>query len=415
MVFTLLKDELYRRVLIFDGAMGTQLIQNGLKEDECPDLWSVTRQDVVASIHRQYFEAGSDCVETNTFGANREKLKKYGLENEVENINKCAVKLAKEVAKEYSGYVGLSVGPTGRLFTPSGDLSFDEAERIFYEQILSGIQAGADFVSIETMSDIKEAKAAFFAYKKAKEEAKRDIPCLVSLTFEQNKRLLMGTSPEVAAYYFSVIGCDIVGANCSGGAMQLLEVIKQMQGFSFVPLSVKPNAGLPKVVDGKTVYESCIPEFVNLADEFVESGVRLYGGCCGTNPEYIRAISKVLKGKEALFESSTQKRFITSIYSLLDISQKFSVYEFKLTNDFSAEAVFELAGLEEDAIFVDIDENVEPEVLKEFLIESQDFSKKPYIFNIETRSHADVIEKYYFGVYGVVGNIHGKSAVKVQI
>jgi len=411
----LLKDELYRRVLIFDGAMGTQLIQNGLKEDECPDLWSVTRQDVVSSIHRQYFEAGSDCVETNTFGANREKLKKYGLENEVENINKWAVRLAKEVAKEYGGYVGLSVGPTGRLFVPSGDLSFDEAERIFYEQILSGIQAGADFVSIETMSDIKEAKAAFFAYKKVKEVLKKDIPCLVSFTFEQNKRLLMGTPPEVAAYYFSLIGCDIVGANCSGGAIQLLEVIKQMQGFSSVPLSVKPNAGLPKVVDGKTVYESCIPEFVNLADEFVENGVRLYGGCCGTNPEYISAISKVLKGKEVSFESGIQKKFITSIYSLFDISQKFSFYEFKLTNDFSSETIFELMGLEEDAIFVDIDENVEPEVLKEFLIESQDFSKKPYVFDIKTKSHADVIERYYFGVYGTVSSIHGKSAVKLQI
>ncbi|WP_235374660.1 homocysteine S-methyltransferase family protein [Caldicellulosiruptor naganoensis] len=409
------KSEVYKRVLIFDGAMGTQLIQNGLKEDECPDLWSVTKPEVIAKIHRDYFEAGSDCVETNTFGANREKLKKYELEHEADKINKAAVLLAKDVAKDFGGYVGLSVGPTGRLMSPSGDLDFDEAEEIFYEQILAGIEAGADFVSIETMSDIKEAKAAFFAYKRAKEKIQKDISCLVSLTFEENKRLLMGTPPEAAAYFFSFIGADLVGANCSGGAKQLLDVIKSMEKFSFVPLSTKPNAGLPKMVDGRIVYEDCIFDFEALAEDFIKSGVRLYGGCCGTNPKYIEAIAKAVKGKEVLFESKAEKKFITSIYSILDVSSKFSIYKFKLTNDFSQEDTFELVGVEEDAILVDIDENIEPEVLKSFLLESQDFSKKPYIFNIKTKDQADLIDRYYFGVYGTVSNLCGSNGIKVGI
>ncbi|WP_241765452.1 homocysteine S-methyltransferase family protein [Caldicellulosiruptor morganii] len=409
------KSEVYRRVLIFDGAMGTQLIQNGLKEDECPDLWSVTKPDVIAKIHRSYFEAGSDCVETNTFGANREKLKKYGLEKEVSKINKAAVQIAKEVAAGYGGYAGLSVGPTGRLMAPSGDLYFDEAEEIFYEQILAGIEAGADFVSIETMSDIKEAKAAYFAYKKAKEDTNKDVACLVSLTFEENKRLLMGTPPEAAAYFFGFIGADLVGANCSGGAKQLLDVVKTMGEFSFVPLSTKPNAGLPKIVDGRVVYEDCVADFKSLAEEFVSSGVRLYGGCCGTNPEYIRAIADAFKGKEVLFESRAEKRFITSIYSILDVSSNFSIYEFKLTNDFSQEDTFELVGIDEDAILIDIDENIDPEVLKSFLLESQDFTKKPYIFNITAENQVDVIDRYYFGVYAAVSNLCGIGGVKVKI
>lgn len=411
----LFKNEVYKKVLVFDGAMGTQLIQNGLKEDECPDLWSVTRPEVIAKIHRDYFEAGSDCVETNTFGANREKLKKYGLENEVEKINKAAILLAKGVAKEYGGYVGLSVGPTGRLMRPSGDLDFDEAESMFYEQILAGIEAGADFISIETMSDIKEAKAAFLACKRAKENANKDVACLVSLTFEENKRLLMGTPPEVAAYFFGFIGADLVGANCSGGAKQLLDIIKSMNRFSFVPLSTKPNAGLPKMIDGKVVYEDCIADFESSTEEFIQSGVRLYGGCCGTNPEYIKAIAKLVKGKEALFENRAEKRFITSIYSILDVSSKFNVYEFKLTNDFSQESVFELVGIEEDGILVDIGENVDQEILKNFLLESQDFSKKPYIFNIKTKEQADLIDRYYFGVYGTVSSLCGNSGIKVEI
>lgn len=409
------KDEIYRKVLVFDGAMGTQLIQNGLKEDECPDLWSVTKPEIIAKIHRAYFEAGSDCVETNTFGANKEKLKKYGLENEVEKINKSAVLVAKEVAKEYGGYVGLSVGPTGRLLKPSGDMEFDEAENIFYEQILAGIEAGVDFISIETMSDIKEAKAAFLAYKRAKEYTGKEAFCVVSLTFEENKRLLMGTPPDVAAYFFSFIGADVVGANCSGGAKQLLDVIKSMSQFSFVPLSTKPNAGLPKVVDGKVVYEDCIVDFESLAEEFVENGVRLYGGCCGTNPEYIKAIAKIVKGKEAKFESKAEKRFITSIYSILDTADKFSIYEFKLTNNFSQEYIFELVGIEEDAILVDIEEDIEKRFLKEFLLESQDFSKKPYIFHIKTKDQADLIDRYYFGVYGSVSSLCGSGGIKVEI
>lgn len=408
-------QEIYKRVLVFDGAMGTQLIQNGLKEDECPDYLSLTKPDVIYNIHKAYFEAGADCVETNTFGANRIKLKKYGLEDKVFDINKNAIEIAKEVAKEYRGFVGQSIGPLGELLNPAGMLEFDEAVDIFYEQIAAGFEAGADFISIETMSDVKEAKAAFLAYKKAKSHFNKDIACVVSLTFEQNAHTLMGTPPTSAAYLFSLLGADLVGANCSGGARQLLGIIEKMSGFSFVPLSVKPNAGLPKMVNGKVLYEDCIVDFVNATNEFISNGVRLYGGCCGTNPEYISEIARLIKEKEMAFESNAKKHFISSIYSVLDITKGFNYLEFRLDNDFSIESIYELVGLEEDAILVDIVADTETAVLRSFLLESQDFVKKPYLFNIKSNLQLDVIDRYYFGIYGAVGDLCGVSGVKVSI
>ena len=265
------------------------------------------------------------------------------------------------------------------------------------------------------MSDIKEAKAAFLAYKKAKAAFGKDIACVVSLTFEQNKRTLMGTPPEVAAYLFSLIGADLVGANCSGGAEHLLDVIKAMSCFSAVPLSVKPNAGLPKMIDGKVVYDDCIADFKKAAEDFISYGVRLYGGCCGTNPDYVAAIASLIKGKNMGFESVVDRSFISSIYSLLSIKQKFSYWTFTLSNDFSIDHLYDFVGLEEDAILVDIKDDTEPEIVKNFLLESQDFAKKPYLFNIKSKEQLEIVDKYYFGIYGAVGDFCGVSGIKVVI
>jgi len=270
-------DEIRKKVLVYDGSKGTMLQREGLKGGECAELWNITHPDKVRKVYESYKKAGSDVIQTNTFQGNRIALEAHGLADKLYELNYEGVKLAKEVMGN-DGYVAASIGPTGKLFEPSGDLTFKQAYEIYKEQVKAVIDGGADIINFETFTDIAEIRAAFLAAKDID-----DIPVICSMAFESNGRTLMGTDPYNAAVILSSLGADMVGVNCSLGPEHMLDIVKSMSQAG-IPLSVKPNAGLPKVVDGCTVFDATPDDFASLASEYIKYGARLIGGCCGTFP-----------------------------------------------------------------------------------------------------------------------------------
>jgi len=278
------------KIWVLDGGMGTMLMKKGLNVNYAPELLNVEHPEVLIEIHKEYIEAGADIIETNTFGSNRIKLSHYGLEDRVKELTAAGVKLAKE-ASEGRALVALSVGPTGVFAEPVGDYTFDQLVDVFREQIEAGAEAGADLILIETMSDTKEAKAAVVAAQEV-----CNLPVMVSLTYQEDGRTLLGTPPEVSAAIFEGFGVAAVGANCSLGPESFVEIIKKTASVTETPIIVYANAGLPILKDGKTIYPEPPETFGKYAVEFVKAGANIIGGCCGTTPEHIRAIKEAVKG-----------------------------------------------------------------------------------------------------------------------
>ncbi|MFA9399035.1 MAG: homocysteine S-methyltransferase family protein [Clostridiaceae bacterium] len=280
-----IKSFLENGFLIFDGAMGTMLQKKGLKIGEIPEMYNMLYPDIIEEIHRVYIKAGADIITTNTFGANEIKLKdsKY----EVEDIIQSAVEIAKKAAGD--NYVALDLGPIGKLLEPTGDISFERAYNIFKRQVVAGVKAGCDAILIETFSDIYEAKAAILA---AKENS--SVPVFCTMTFNEDKRTLMGTDPLTMVNILQGLGVDALGINCSLGPKEIMPIVSEILKYSSIPVMVQPNAGLPKVVDGKTVYGINEIEFSDYIIKMAKEGALIFGGCCGTNEKYIKQIKKEL-------------------------------------------------------------------------------------------------------------------------
>ncbi len=290
-------DILKSKILVFDGAMGTQLQEKGLPAGECPELWNLTEPNKIREIHENYLQSGADIITTNTFGATAIRLEEYGLEDKVEIINKAAVEIAKEAVQNAGhGYVAVSIGPTGRLIEPIGDLPFDDAYQLFKEQVVVATNAGADLFIIETMGDLGEMRAALLAVKE-----NSPLPVIASMTFQEDGRTFTGTDPLTAATVLEGLGADIIGVNCSVGPKDLMEVVKELVKSTNLPLLVQPNAGLPKLVKGKTVYDGNPEEMAQYANQFVELGANLVGSCCGTTPAYTKAIATIVTGMTPLW------------------------------------------------------------------------------------------------------------------
>lgn len=279
------KELNFNDFIVFDGAMGTMLQSRGLKAGVLPESYNFTHPDIVESIHSEYAKAGADVITTNSFGANRFKLEGSGLV--VKDVVAQAVKHARNAAGEK--LVALDIGPTGKLMKPQGDLSFEDAYRAFSEQIVAGEEAGADLILIETMSDVYEAKAAVMA---AKENSK--LPIICTMTFEQDGRSLTGTDVLTMVNILQNLGVNALGANCSLGPKEMMQLVEKLVRYSKLPIIIQPNAGLPKIQGGKTIYETGPREFSRYARAMAEKGVTILGGCCGTTPEHIRALNDVL-------------------------------------------------------------------------------------------------------------------------
>lgn len=273
---------------IFDGAMGTMLQNAGLKPGECPEILNIREPEMVRKVHSAYIHSGATIIETNTFGANRIKLSHYGLSGQVDQINKTAVKIAKSAAASSAKVAG-SVSSTGKFIEPLGELTFDMAYETFSEQISSLVRAGVDYILIETIIDIQEMRAALLAAKSV-----TDKPVICQLSFSEDGRTVTGTDAQTAAITLEAMGADIIGANCSLGPAQLLPIVQTLARNSSCPISVQPNAGMPQLIDGKTIFPMSPEEMSRWAPKLIEAGASYIGGCCGTTPAHIEQIHKAV-------------------------------------------------------------------------------------------------------------------------
>ncbi len=288
-----IQNILKKRPLILDGAMGTQLHKHGMLAKVCPEEWCIDNPKILESIHCDYIASGSDVVYSATFGANEYKLKQYGLKD-VYGINKKLAQIARRACGKDTLVAG-DIGPTGKFIHPFGPVAFEDAVSVFKEQVRGLVAGGVDLFVIETMMDIQEARAALLAVK---EEAPGYF-VMVAMTYEQDGRTLNGTDPVSALVTLQSLGADAVGCNCSCGPKEMLKLIKQMQPFAKVPLVAKPNAGMPRLVNGRTVFDMDSKTFAKFAKQFIAAGVGALGGCCGTTPEHIKELKKKVKGLKA--------------------------------------------------------------------------------------------------------------------
>jgi len=278
------RELIEKKTLLCDGPMGTMLQASVLKEGQCPELLNIEKPDDVIAVHKAYINAGADILETNTFGANRVKLSAYGLENQTKKINSTAVDIAKKAAGNNVLVAG-NIGPTGKFLEPVGDLTFGEALEIFTEQISA--LAEVDLFILETFSDIKEIRAAVIAAKSLGET-----PIAALMTFQPDGNTLLGTSPEAAAVTLDALGVDALGTNCGLGPDGVLDVLRRMAAVTELPLVSMPNAGIPRLVDGKTVFPASPDDVARLTEDFLSIGTGIMGGCCGNTPEHIKRLKE---------------------------------------------------------------------------------------------------------------------------
>jgi 5-methyltetrahydrofolate--homocysteine methyltransferase len=277
------------RVLVADGATGTMLQAAGLPEGAAPESWNLTHPEKILDLHRAYLEAGSQIILTNSFGGSRFRLGKKGLEDKVREVNRAAAALAKEAAGQ-EAFVAASMGPTGELMKPLGTLSYVVAVEAFTEQAEALAEGGADAILVETMSDLNEAKAAIEGAKRA-----TDLPILCTMSFDTQRHTMMGVSPRQAAKELWPLGLVAIGGNCGYTLDDMEEVLRQMRAA--VPeatLMAKPNAGLPRLVDGQAVYDVTPQVMAEYALRYAELGTRIIGGCCGNTPAHIKAMATAL-------------------------------------------------------------------------------------------------------------------------
>lgn len=282
-----IREELGRRIIFFDGGLGSLLQEKGLKPGELPETWNLTRPEVLYDIHRAYLDAGADIILANTFGANGFKY------DNLEEIVTAAVVNAKKAVADSGrkAYVALDMGPTGKLLKPMGTLDFEECVSIYADVVRYGAKAGADLILIETMSDTYELKAAVLA---AKENS--NLPVVATVVFDEHHKMLTGATPEVVVALLEGLRVDAIGMNCGLGPKQMKPIFETMARYASIPLVITPNAGLPRSENGKTVYDVGPEEFAEDMEEIINMGAWMAGGCCGTTPAHIKALTERCSG-----------------------------------------------------------------------------------------------------------------------
>jgi homocysteine S-methyltransferase len=305
-----LKEIFGDRPVLCDGAMGTSLYARGVFINRCFDELNISQPELVRSVHEDYLQAGAEIIETNTFGANAIRLRRYGLQDKVAEINQAGARIARAAVAQLadkqagSAWVAGSVGPLGVRLEPLGKVGLDEAQAIFAEQIEGLVAGGVDLLVIETMSALNEAQQAI----RAARAVAPHLPVIAMVTVDEESRCLDGTAPEVAAARLASWGADAVGVNCSTGPAAVLTAIECMAEATDLPLAAMPNAGMPRAVDGRNIY-LCSPEYMaSFARKFHKAGVQFLGGCCGTTPNHIRAMKSFLRASEAQKAAVQQSR-----------------------------------------------------------------------------------------------------------
>jgi len=277
--------------VVTDGAWGSLFLASGLDPGELGDAWNVTHPERVEAVPRAYVEAGSRIILTNTFRSNRITLEAHGLAGKIREINRAGVEISRRAAAGRGASVFASIGPTGKLLV-TGEINREQLLAVYLEQVEILASAGADAIVIETMSDLEEAKAAVEASRKT------GLPVVACIVFDSGKnkdRTMMGVTPEQAAEGLTEAGADVVGANCGQGITGLISICRRLRAATDRPLWIKPNAGLPELVNGRTVYRTNPDEFAGHVPALVEAGAAFVGGCCGTTPDFIRAVARKIR------------------------------------------------------------------------------------------------------------------------
>ncbi len=308
-----IREEMGKRILFFDGGLGSLLQARGLKPGELPETWNLSKPEELIAIHKEYLEAGADIILANTFGANRFKY-----EN-LEEIVTAAVHNAQKAVQECGrkAYVALDMGPTGKLLKPMGTLDFEEAVSVYAQVVKAGVKAGADLILIETMSDTYELKAAVLA---AKENS--DLPVVATVVFDESHKMLTGATPEVVVALLEGLRVDAIGMNCGLGPKQMKPIFEKMARCASIPLVITPNAGLPRSENGKTVYDVTPEEFAEDVEEIIDMGAFFAGGCCGTTPAHIKALTSRCGKKKPLPLVAKDITVVTSYSKAVELGKK---------------------------------------------------------------------------------------------
>ncbi len=319
-----IREKIKNGLFYFDGATGSELQKMGIQPGELPETWNITNRDKIITLGKNYFEAGANAVSANTFGANLMKYDGKSGNFSLDEIVKAAMECAFEAKTKASGdlvqsdkYVGLDVGPLGKLLKPFGNLDFEDAVNYFKETIGLGVKYGAEYILIETMNDLLETKAAVIAARES-----TDIPVFVSNVFDETHKTMTGSGPKVTTTMLNSMRIDAMGANCSLGPDKMLEIVPELYENSKYPVIFMPNAGMPEIIDGKTCYSVDADTFGDYAAEAVKKGARMLGGCCGTTPEHIRQTvlkTRDLKPLPIRYEQSARICSYSKVVSFSDI------------------------------------------------------------------------------------------------
>jgi 5-methyltetrahydrofolate--homocysteine methyltransferase len=287
-------DRLARGPLVSSGAVGTLIQDRGLSPGEISELWNLRQPEEVAAVYRSFFEAGADLIGTNTFGANRIKLKRYGLEELAHPFNLMGAQIARRALPDSCLIFG-SAGPTGELLAPLGSLTEEEVYHAFREQALALAEGGVDVLCFRTMSDLEELKIAIRA---ARENT--DLPIIATMSFaggQKGYRTMMGVDPKTAVLSLRETGAQVIGSNCGQGMEEMIGLMREMRDYDRGYLAAQPNAGKPQLIEGKTIYSQDPQDFASGVGDLLDMGVVIIGGCCGVGPEHIRAVAEVVTGR----------------------------------------------------------------------------------------------------------------------
>lgn len=426
----MLRDRLGKELLFFDGGMGTLLQEKGLQPGELPEVWNLEHAEEVMEIHRAYYEAGSDIVLANTFGANALKFhdSRYGLEE----IITAAVTNAKKVAQEIADkdgrevYVAMDMGPTGKLLKPMGDLSFEDAYEAYAEAACYGEAAGVDLIHIETMSDTYEVKAAILA---AKENT--SLPVFVTMIFDEKGKLLTGGDVPGVVAMLEGLRVDALGMNCGLGPKQMMPILEDLMQYVSIPVVIKPNAGLPKQRNGETYYDVEPEEFAEYMQKIVDMGACVIGGCCGTTPAHIREMVEQCRGMQIQPPVKKADTIVSSYGGAVIIGDKPVVIGERINptgkkklkaalKDHDMDYILKEAIMQQDHGAHILDVNVglpdidEPAVMVEAIREIQSVTSLPLQIDTVDETAMEAAMRVYNGK-PMVNSVNGKQEIMDQV
>lgn len=309
-----LQDLFQKGPIILDGATGSNLMAKGMPMGVCPEDWIYHHKDAIVSLQKAYVEAGTQILYAPTFTANRIKLAEYDMEDRLEELNRAMVRYSREAAGDRA-FVAGDLTMTGRQLYPVGDLMFEDLVDVYKEQVRAILKEGVDLFVIETMMSLQECRAALLAVKET-----CDLPVMISLTYNEDGRTLYGTSPEIAMVVLEHMGADIVGVNCSTGPLAMIPLVKAMLPYADIPIMVKPNAGMPELENGETVYKMTPEEFADACEQLIDVGAAVVGGCCGTRPDHIKALADRMRGKKVEPIEKKNRPVLTSERGFVEVT-----------------------------------------------------------------------------------------------